>query len=268
MIAYPHRIVKRDAACGQLFRAGQVRHLLQETAGIFVRFHENTFLTLFQTVFSSKSSCNPAQKVVCCIPAEQGLDTSLPECRGCLHSPGGAPRRSLLFSSFTFLSFTLPARKGESGGPTCTGRRFLLGGRSSLSTKTGKNILGKLSGSLLAGRSKWEYNTTQTGIRLPPAPAGRAPVCSRRRRKDQQSKAVRVKCRINGELCCGRRRSFPAVHSLHPAAAWTLGAGRRDVPRPGCEGLPDFTALLCAVFAWGRAVFCALPAGFRMRRRL
>ena len=44
---------------------------------------------------------------------------------------GQGPRRPVLvpsFSSFTFLSFTLPARKGNGGGSTCTGRCFVLSG--------------------------------------------------------------------------------------------------------------------------------------------
>ena len=73
--------------------------------------------------------------------------------------------------------------------------------------------------------------------------------------KDQQSKAVRVKCRINGELCCGRRRSFPAVRSLHPAAAWTwaraaVTAGAR------CERCRISRPSFMRFHRMGRAVFC------------
>src|SRR5699024_11724347 len=95
-------------------------------------------------------------------------------------------------------------------------------------------------------------------------PAGRPPRQGGRQgqqplhQKDQQSKAVRVKCRINGELCCGRRRSFPAVHSLHPAAAWTWA--RAVVCPAACVWiLPVFTALLCAVCRMGEGRFCVLP---------
>ena len=165
----------------------------------------------------------------------------------------------LLFSSFTFLSFTLPAREGKSGGPTCTGRRFLLPCLGILH----ENVifaLAKMSSLWVAQPVESEYNTGRAGFpAAPPAPAGRAPAPFRAGRgflqapcfsKDQQSKAVRVKCRINGELCCGRRRSFPAVHSLHPAAAWTWARAVACL-RPGVNAAGFHGPPLCGFVAWG-----------------
>ena len=229
-----------------------------------MRFHENTRGRVLSGIFVEKRLAFVCKKWYL-VSQRNALDTSS---AFRLHpwKAGGFVRSvlELLFSSFTFLSFTLPAREGKSGGPTCTGRRFLLPCLGILH-ENAIFALAKMSSLWVAQPVESEYNTGRAGFpAAPPAPAGRAPAPFRAGRgflqapcfsKDQQSKAVRVKCRINGELCCGRRRSFPAVRSLHPAAAWTwaraaVTAGAR------CERCRISRPSFMRFHRMGRAVFC------------
>src|SRR5699024_9183781 len=85
----------------------------------------------------------------------------------------------LLFSSFTFLSFTLPAREGEAAAQPARAAVFLLpdgGGFWASCTKRQSFHWERCSSSALHPGCKACIIQTVQAIRLPPsAPAGRMP---------------------------------------------------------------------------------------------
>ena len=95
------------------------------SAGICA-FLQKCVFERFQADFSQKKACIPSRNVICCIQ-QNVLDTTCVFCRTRFHPAGrwppaaaqllfaaaGAPPFSLPSPSFTFLSFTLPARPGQ-----------------------------------------------------------------------------------------------------------------------------------------------------------
>lgn len=120
-----HSIPRRTPSCSPAFLRGRQLFRHQHLQGSFCSPYKDKYSSVLpgnvpadlcvflnlsflcsQSDFFSKSPCISDAKVVCCIPQERILDT-MPRIRSfVLPSPFFF---FMLFSSFTFLSFTLPA---------------------------------------------------------------------------------------------------------------------------------------------------------------
>ena len=99
-----------------------------------------------------------------------------------LQSRARRPVPESLLSSFTFLSFTLPARKGNSGGPPARAAVLFALNLVILHENT-SFALAKMSSLQLAQPVESVYNTGRAGFpAAPSAPAGRMPACTRGRK--------------------------------------------------------------------------------------
>ena len=143
-----------------------------------------------------------------------------------LQSRARRPVPESLLSSFTFLSFTLPARKGNSGGPPARAAVLFALNLVILHENT-SFALAKMSSLQLAQPVESVYNTGRAGFpAAPSAPAGRMPACTRGRKGLFQAPAYQKINRVR--LCALSAASTGSSRGAQPASrcCMDLGAGR------------------------------------------